>query len=95
MNRRGFLQTILAAAATPAIVKAESLMKVVTPSGLLMPDLAIAPLFGSQYEDTILRSMADALGLSYEVFTKDLTQFTYSSSHEALRLILPQGVLQS
>ena len=39
MNRRGFLQAILAAAAGPAIVKAANLMPVFTraSSGLLLP----------------------------------------------------------
>lgn len=32
MNRRGFLGSILAAAAAPAIVRAESLMRIIVPS---------------------------------------------------------------
>lgn len=39
MNRRGFLNLILAGTVAPAIVRAESLMKmVVRPSGIIAPD---------------------------------------------------------
>lgn len=38
LSRRGFLTGMLALGAAPAIVRAASLMKVVTPSGLLVPD---------------------------------------------------------
>lgn len=38
MTRRGFLGTILAASAAPALVRADSLMKIITPAqGLILP----------------------------------------------------------
>lgn len=37
MNRRGFLVGILAAGMAPAVVRAASLMKVVSPTGLMVP----------------------------------------------------------
>ena len=37
MNRRGFLAGILAAGMAPAVVRAASLMKVVSPTGLVAP----------------------------------------------------------
>lgn len=41
MNRRGFLQAMLAACAAPAIVRADSLMKIVTPkSDIILPNTA-------------------------------------------------------
>ena len=38
MNRRGFLVGILAAGMAPAVVRAASLMKVVSPAGLVAPE---------------------------------------------------------
>lgn len=37
MNRRGFLGSILALAAAPAIVRADSLMRIVAPETLILP----------------------------------------------------------
>lgn len=38
MNRRGFMQMILVASAAPALVRADSLMKIIRPSqGLILP----------------------------------------------------------
>lgn len=39
LSRRGFLTGMLALGAAPAIVRAASLMKVVTPAGLLVPEV--------------------------------------------------------
>ncbi len=42
MNRRGFLNGVLAACAAPAVVRAGSLMKIVVPStDLVVPSLAL------------------------------------------------------
>lgn len=38
LSRRGFLTGMVALGAAPAIVRAASLMKVITPAGLLVPD---------------------------------------------------------
>ena len=45
MNRRGFLAGILAAGMAPAVVRAASLMKVVSPAGL------VAPAFDYSFDD--------------------------------------------
>src|SRR5574343_716145 len=47
MNRRGFLTSILALGAAPAIVRAANLMKVVTPSGIVAYGGLITPEVGS------------------------------------------------
>lgn len=39
LSRRGFLTGMLALGAAPAIVRAASLMRTVTPAGLLVPDI--------------------------------------------------------
>lgn len=46
MNRRSFLQTMLACAAAPAVVRAEALMKIVVPK----QELLVANLWGVQKE---------------------------------------------
>ena len=45
MNRRGFLAGILAAGMAPAVVRAASLMKVISPTGLVAPpsDILLVP----------------------------------------------------
>ena len=44
MNRRDFIKTMIAASAAPAIVKAESLMKVYAPArDIILPEQLIGP----------------------------------------------------
>lgn len=50
MNRRGFLTSILAAAAAPSIVRADSLMRIIVPSReLVIPQLWMADRIGGYY----------------------------------------------
>ena len=60
MNRRGFIGSIIAASAAPAIVRAESLMKIVAPS-IWLPNPAGKVLVGasSVYVDDVAGSVLD------------------------------------
>lgn len=74
MNRRGFLQSCLALAAAPAIVKAESLMPIWVPKqGILVPD-AFARLRVSQTAEEFGRLLTIEqrwLGVGQMVYSLD------------------------
>lgn len=57
LSRRGFLTGMLALGAAPAIVRAASLMKVVTPAGLIVPDRK--PLIHSGNHDKLVARIRD------------------------------------
>lgn len=81
MNRRGFLGTILAIGAAPAIVRAESLMKIWTPK-LVAPDLAI-----------VLQQYSALYGFTEEIGRIERTQFVLSSA--LARFALPTNQRKS
>ena len=50
MDRRGFLSSVIALAAAPAIVRADSLMRVVPVNTLVAPVLTMPVIWGEQFE---------------------------------------------
>ena len=74
-NRRGFLGSIFAAAAAPAIVRAESLMKIYVPS----QELAYETLSYRQ-----AAAMGKAMQRTQEQIAYDINSYTYSDGSTIL-----------
>ncbi len=81
VSRRGFLTGMLALGAAPAIVRAASLMKVVTPAGLLVPSGDVLTLdMIRNARDRLMQEMVD-----YHVIVM------HPSAEEAMRELMITG----
>ena len=78
ITRRGFLTSILAVGAAPAIVRAESLMKLVCrPSGLLVPSVN---LYVSDWGDLSRKVAWDMIYQCYPADTPFIIRITGTST---------------
>lgn len=78
-NRRGFLGSIFAAAAAPAIVRAESLMKIYVP-----PQEILLLEAGQGYARALAKSMHQTKERVIEQLAYDANTFTYSDGSTIL-----------
>ena len=81
MNRRGFLAGILAAGMAPALVRAASLMKVVSPTGLVAPGpQVILGNPGMIVGDVFTIAGVDAVNPETQVDTGSLRNFVVTAT---------------
>lgn len=69
MNRRHFLKVILAACAAPAIVKAESIMRIATPKEMRI--VGQAELTFDEFQRQLLHTIAENLDVPYSLMAGD------------------------
>ena len=86
-NRRGFLGAMFAAAAAPAIVRAESLMKIYVP-----PQVIAYEGVGQAYANALANSMHQTKERVIEQVAYDAYTYTYSDGSSVLTR---QQVLES